>query len=434
MKLQNFAKPEWWIASTLCVLLIVMFIGPRFASALLAIIFVTSLVLSLRDRGSDLSASVSVKAVPYSIVAFAGFAALSSLWSFAPNESVLKSLLLILLVACVVAGGSAMERLSVSQVRFLNEAVLVACAIGFALVGFEIVTNQGIARTIYNTLPALFEGREKHVTVVDGVVTAVSETSINRRMAVAGLLFWPLVLLIRRDDVAARRWIIGAMIGFGVTAILINGSHQSTQLALLASGLVFAAAVAERTLTRRAMMALWGIIIVLAVPLASTLYHIGAHKAEWLPHSARHRVVIWSATADLSWHTPLLGVGADATPEAMKAVAEDIEARYSNDGFNAVARHAHNAYLQVWYELGVIGSALFLISGLAVLNSIGRLSAELQPFALAQFASFSAMIATSYSIWQTWLTAVVALAILAIVLAQRIGRLERVPSEIYSRA
>jgi O-antigen ligase len=72
--------------------------------------------------------------------------------------------------------------------------------------------------------------------------------------------------------------------------------------------------------------------------------------------------------------------------------------------------HAHNEFLQTWYELGAVGVVLLLAAGCGVIFSIGRLSPGAQPFVLAQFAAFFAIAALSWGMWQSWLMALTGLA------------------------
>jgi O-antigen ligase len=67
--------------------------------------------------------------------------------------------------------------------------------------------------------------------------------------------------------------------------------------------------------------------------------------------------------------------------------------------------HAHNVYLQTWYELGAIGAVLFMALGLGVLRSIAHVPTTLLPYALASFAAASIVGAFSWGMWQAWFMA-----------------------------
>ena len=81
--------------------------------------------------------------------------------------------------------------------------------------------------------------------------------------------------------------------------------------------------------------------------------------------------------------------------------------------------HAHNVFLQVWYELGAVGARLFCALGLAVLAAIARAARPAQAYLAAGFASASVIGAFTWGLWQPWfLAAFVFSAMLAILAAE----------------
>jgi O-antigen ligase len=123
--------------------------------------------------------------------------------------------------------------------------------------------------------------------------------------------------------------------------------------------------------------------------------HFHLQDAPWLQKSARARIVIWKTVADSVMEAPLLGVGA-RTGYVLNE--QDVE----EDDIPKVPRHAHNMFLQTWYELGAIGAAILLIAGLLCVRAISALPATVYPFALATFAVGAVQFATSWEIWQRW--------------------------------
>ena len=55
--------------------------------------------------------------------------------------------------------------------------------------------------------------------------------------------------------------------------------------------------------------------------------------------------------------------------------------------------HSHSLFLQVWYELGLVGAALAALAGAATALRTTSLSPEVQPFAAATFAAYGASVA-----------------------------------------
>jgi exopolysaccharide production protein ExoQ len=66
------------------------------------------------------------------------------------------------------------------------------------------------------------------------------------------------------------------------------------------------------------------------------------------------------------------------------------------------ASHPHNAFLQVWVELGLAGAALTAILMILLFQAIGRMRPALQPFILACFAAAAFVALVSHGAWQAW--------------------------------
>jgi O-antigen ligase len=137
------------------------------------------------------------------------------------------------------------------------------------------------------------------------------------------------------------------------------------------------------------------------LPVSLLAHRYDLHNASWLQNSMRHRVVIWNYTAEEALKSPFVGIGAYMTYVLGPAYNKDTAQEEA--GFHVkVSRHAHNVFLQTWFELGAIGALLLAICGLAVISTIGMQREAAQPFALATFASAMTMMAASYGIWQAW--------------------------------
>jgi O-antigen ligase len=124
--------------------------------------------------------------------------------------------------------------------------------------------------------------------------------------------------------------------------------------------------------------------------------------ATWLFNSAKQRVVIWQSVAERIEERPLLGAGATAGDLPMRVDLTPVEAGPSKQPSVTSARHPHDIYLQVWYELGLTGVLLLLLFGWSVFRCIDGFARDAQPYALALFALTATMAATSYGLWQFW--------------------------------
>jgi O-antigen ligase len=132
-------------------------------------------------------------------------------------------------------------------------------------------------------------------------------------------------------------------------------------------------------------------------------------------------MIIWEFTAERVLERPWLGIGAGSTP-ALRVPRGEAE---QPEGFvypRTTGAHAHNLFLQTWYELGLVGAILVAIAGALLALRISLLPMEAQPFAAATFTSFMATVSTSSSMWQAWLVCGVGLMLLYLLLAARATR------------
>jgi len=126
-------------------------------------------------------------------------------------------------------------------------------------------------------------------------------------------------------------------------------------------------------------------------------------------------VILWEYTAERVLEAPWVGIGADAT----RAVHGGVVAEQP-EGFiypRTTGPHAHSLFIQIWYELGLIGAVLAALAGAAAALRTTSLSPEVQPFAAATFATFAASVAFSWGVWQTWLLCAIGLAVVYLLIA-----------------
>ena len=188
---------------------------------------------------------------------------------------------------------------------------------------------------------------------------------------------------------------------------------------MVIGALIFALAWISRVWASRLLTTGWVLACVAVIPLALLAGRGHLDKVPWLHHSLQHRFIIWNYTAEETLKAPILGIGAYMT-YVLGAERNKTAVKVPGEPYKkTLSRHAHNVYLQTWYELGAAGAALLMAVGIAVLGAIRRLTDRVQPFALATFATGATMISSSYGMWQTWYLALFALAAVALAVAVR---------------
>jgi O-antigen ligase len=421
------------LSGALVVAIAIMF--PRAAAALF-LLPVLAAVAILNAQGVKDRPQLRLLGLPTAILAFGVWALLSALWSAAPFASLTKPLFLI--------GGTlgsavlfVLARQADNQIlRSLARGILTGFVIGGGFVAFEILSDQALSRLVYNLIPSLQVGMEKHFATVNGQVVDIGPTNINRRVTLVAMVMIPAVLLFSHAMQQRHRWLgYGALAALAAVLMIFSG-HQSSQAALVAGAGAFVLAKVSRLWALRLLSIAWCLSTIMVVPLVMAAHSYGLHHPTTpLPHSARHRVVIWNYTAEQVLKAPLLGIGADATAtltakaEAARKAQGEVA---SKDGVfeKSAARHAHNVFLQIWYELGAVGAGLLTLIGLTALGAIARAQPTVQPYLMAQFAAVSGMIAFSFSIWQLWFEGAIGLGALALLLGLLLGsREETKPSQ-----
>jgi O-antigen ligase len=400
---------------------VTLILYPRATAAMVVVCAIMGLA-AYPIRNESLRDAARGNPVLWSVLAFAGLAALSATWTLGnPADAVVKALLAVLIAVATAVACRSLWRDPPAALSAVNAGILAAVVLGCAFIVIELLTNQWLMRRLFEIFPSLTAGYEKHLRYRDGQLAWLSETNSNRRSGIVCLLFWPALLAAGLIEARRARWLVrGALCGL-MAVILVFTEHQSSQLSALAGGVVLVLASYAPRAGRALAIAGWCVAVLLIVPLAGTAFQAGLHQKPWMFSTAAQRVVIWGFTSQQVTERPLLGVGADATPTVdARRVTEEIEkipvSRSDPYGFRT-SRHAHNVYLQVWYELGAVGALLFLAIGLTLVRAIGGLSARLQPYGLALFAASAGMIATSYGLWQAWFQAAIAFAVIAFVAA-----------------
>lgn len=323
---------------------------------------------------------------------FLGLAAASLSWTPAGRAPATLGELTYIAAAALVTG-TAVRALAPATAGRLGLAVAAGVTVGVVLFGVE--TNADFP------LYRLFHGGN-----ADPQTQALNVP--KRAAAALAVLVWPAALVLY------HRWGARAAVALLVLMGLVSlGQTSRSALAGLAAGALVLLALRRwpAATVRRGLMALTVAAFAGAVPaalVAERVLHLS--DAGWLFHSARHRVEIWDRAATKIIESPLLGYGLDS-PRTMPA--GDVTSKFEPMDTTLLPLHPHNAFLQVWFELGAAGAVLATALLLLVLRAAGRLPAGDQPLSLALYAAGITLSSTAYGLWQAWwMTALMGAALL----------------------
>ena len=398
-------------------------LAPKTTVPVLVLLFIGCVGLSLA-HGQRLKALFRPDLGLALFGAVAVYLFINASWSLDPSRAVSKAVWFTLVAAMAYGGCRALSNWRIEQIRTAATAFLAGLAAGIAIVLFEVATDRFLTLSLYNLLPFTRPESAKAMVVKHDEVFRIAAFELNRNITVMMLMLWPALLCLTVHGTRTRLLGIAGLF-LAVLASVFLSAHETSKIAIVLSAVVFAVALVWPVFARRALWAAWCLAFILVVPLATMAYKAELHQADWLRHSAQARVTIWAYTAEQIPNAPIFGIGSGSTRKMDLDRGPGLKAEEQKKGeaFGwRAGSHAHNAFLQTWYELGAVGVILFMVAGSAVILSVGRLPQKTQAYVLAHIATFITILAFGWGLWQSWLMAVAGLAALYPALAVSLTR------------
>jgi hypothetical protein len=382
-------------------------ITPRL-TPLFVVLAAATLIIPAWRAGMRWSELLPRQAALFTSLLFAAYVSINAFWSADPLAGFSKAALLVALILVTFAAVTAAGSLDRAALVRAGVAFAAGSLLGALFVMLELITGGIVTRTFVGWFPAL--ASPKHFLIEGGKIVSIRLSKLDQNVNLALFHLWPgmLALLCLAGP---RRVLAGTLLFLVIAAVIALSEHDSSQVALLLSSLLVLAALKWRAQVVRALAVLWCAAFVLVLPASFLAYDNGLHFAEWLPKSARARVILWQYTAEQTLARPLLGVGVESTP-ALRARQKKVFGSTRPKDFvypRTMGHHSHNIFLQSWYELGAVGAALLAVAGAAVALLILLLPAAAQPYAAGAFAAFGIVGAFAWGMWQSWFMCAVAL-------------------------
>jgi O-Antigen ligase len=363
-----------------------------------------SFLIAAAVRGQLAHALPRRGSVSLHLAIFLLYALASSAWAIDPQNSILNTL-----AAILVGGGTlALLRLFADETRpnllHMGEGLWLGFIVGLLYLFTEILTDQSIKIWLYNMIHIAPDDLKPHSYFgwSGGKLVTISREDLTRNMAPLTIFLWPAIAGI--EGTLRRPWtiVVAVLTVIVAGAVVMQAWHETSKLALIVGLATFACAHVTTRLTGRLVATGWVVACLAVLPAALIAYRLDLHNASWLQSSARHRIIIWNLTAEQALKSPWLGVGARTTYVLGPRLERDLAKQPGADLRWSLSAHSHSVYLQTWFELGLIGAVLLTLLGLAILQAIRSLAAQLQPYAYATFASAAVMAGSSYGMWQIW--------------------------------
>ena len=357
-------------------------------------------------------------AAEWTMLALIGFAMLSVLWAFKPSGAT---------VPVVASFGFFWGALFISNAFYLEgdkgleciaQRLLIALIFGVLYLGFEIATGQWLKLHLYRALEIPQPWLRPHVNFSwrNGQLMSIAASDLTRNITPLTMLLWASLLVAQRviGTAWARKF---SIVLFLVTSLVVMKSeHETSKIALIWSSLIFAIAIWWSTVwSDRLLKAAWVFCCLAVIPATLALYKLDLHNSPSLQKSLRHRIIIWNHTSEETMKSPIIGIGAGMMYQ-LDPGSEKLELS-PGEQFSHVVPHAHNVYLQTWFELGAIGAAILTLFGLAVIERIRLLTPVAVPYAQAGLGAAMALAAASYGVWQPWFLAMFEMAFVMFAIA-----------------
>ncbi len=278
---------------------------------------------------------------------------------------------------------------------------------GIVYLGIEIFSGQIIKLTLYRALDVPREWLRPYsfFTWRGNELVAISPVDLARSIAPIPLLVWSAILALRTTAPHGRTRLYAAGLYLVAGIIIFASEHESSKVAFVIGTLAYLVATWRPGVGNTLLKIGWVGACLAVIPVTLALHRFELHTMPELQYSLRHRIVIWNYTAEQTLKSPIIGIGAgmmyQLDPAGVKADSGSI--------FERQQPHAHNVYLQTWFELGAIGAALLTLVGLALIERLQRLGDRFAPSGQATFATAAVMAAGSYGMWQAWFIAMFAL-------------------------
>jgi O-antigen ligase len=380
----------------------IMLISAKMVQAVLPLLLVAALAGAVaRDRLAD--AKPLMNSATMTLAVFVAYAALSGLWAPDPVAAVSIALMAVAVTIGSLALFSLLRSEPHADALHVGEGLWIGVMAGAIYTIAEVFSDQAIKIWAYNLLglgPDVLRP-ERYFTWANGRVASVHPDDLTRNVVPLPLLIWPALMAAR--PLPARIWrpcVYSALLGLSAVAIL-GATSETGKLAFAVGVLAFAMAHFSTRLAHYTIAAVWLVACLAVVPLARLARQFDLQDASWVQLTGQIRLSIWNEIAQLVPKAPILGVGADMT-YVIRPRMHEVPLAAPDYWAGFPLTHPHNVYLQIWYELGLVGAALLTVFGLMVLRQICRLREAQRPFAFALFAASAAQIGFSYNLWQIW--------------------------------
>jgi len=320
---------------------------------------------------------------------FLAWCALSLLWDLNAGSGLRKLGDVVLVTVSLLTLLGLADGLSPEQGRRLCKALIGGMLIGMLLLAIETLFDFPLYRAVVGD----------NAKLADLVEAKRSTDALP-------LLVWPACLALAR---LGRPW-LGALLAvvFAVASLKLTAS--SATLGMAVSLVVFAACFVSTVWVRRSLALATVLAFALILPVSILAYDHGGTTAHWIKHSGQHRLEIWHFATERTLERPLFGWGFNAS----RYVPNGNEvSHFLSADHPIIPLHPHDAFLQVWLEIGAVGTIIVAGILLLALKAVGQWPVAVARFTLPGYAAGLVIAGLAFGIWQSWWMATLAFSAVA---------------------
>lgn len=374
--------------------------------------------LSLFDR--SLSGFILNSKTFWPTLFFCAYLFVNALWAGDTSGAISKAFYVTLSIVLIWLSIDIIKRLPDYIIARQVFCAMVGAVLAVTYLLIEIVTNQSLVQEWLTLFPWLAGQHAKGVLTQDGVVNIVYGFVVNKNIGALSFILWPVSFLMVCSLRGQFRWFAFVFFVCATAICVFLSESETAKVAFILSGI---ALIGSLYLSGRAVdMALkmfWVGLVLLTVPLLSLPYQMNMHQNDILPYSARDRIYIWSYTAEQIQNHFIFGVGLRSTRYKQAQFQRAHPELKDTKLHRRPGWHAHNLFLQTWYELGLIGAVLLLILGWQLISCLKQYDRQARSFMCATFVMVCAIYSFGWGMWQSWLIACFLLTLIIATLIQK---------------
>jgi exopolysaccharide production protein ExoQ len=326
--------------------------------------------------------------LPYFVLPALG--ALSAVWALIPANAVSTSAKFFGYFCVAILAGLIIRQATETERRKIVFSTAVGLLIAFPVVLLDVSLSGGI----WN----LYKSYE------------FNPNAYSRGTAITGCLLFPLAVGLFRYT-APWRAVVFILICLGV----IFGLYmEAAKLAVVLGAIVFALVRWQRKLFWPVVLLPLTIAFIFPVFFKTPSTEQEQCRLHYTMDSAYHRIMIYQFSTSKILERPIAGWGMDSSRSIPGGEKRAVTITCNNPVRNILTKlniggnlplHPHNAAIQIWLELGLIGALCLAATVLLLIRRFERNSVDNQGRAIiaATFCSICLIYNISFGLWQSWL-------------------------------